>query len=53
MSSTMYWRQGRFGLEVKFRSESLSERVFLLSSGPLLDEQKVSVGSIVTLTAEP
>ena len=38
------------GLEVKFRSERLSERVFLLSAGPLLDEQKVSVGSIVTLT---
>jgi PAS domain S-box-containing protein len=38
------------GLEVKFRSERLSKRVFLLSAGPLLDEKKVSVGSIVTLT---
>src|SRR5436190_1098763 len=38
------------GVEVKFRSERLSKRVFLLSAGPLLDERKVSVGSIVTLT---
>ena len=38
------------GLEVKFRSERLSNRVFLLSAGPLLDETKLSVGSIVTLT---
>ena len=38
------------GVEVKFRSEGLSKRVFLLSAGPLLDEKKVSVGSIVTLT---
>jgi PAS domain S-box-containing protein len=38
------------GVEVKFRSERLSKRVFLLSAGPLLDEKKVSVGSIVTLT---
>jgi PAS domain S-box-containing protein len=38
------------GVEVKFRSERLSQRVFLLSAGPLLDEKKVSVGSIVTLT---
>jgi PAS domain S-box-containing protein len=38
------------GVEVKFRSERLSQRVFLLSAGPLLDEKKESVGSIVTLT---
>jgi PAS domain S-box-containing protein len=38
------------GVEVKFRSEGLSKRVFLLSAGPLLDEKRVSVGSIVTLT---
>jgi PAS domain S-box-containing protein len=38
------------GVEVKFRRERLSKRVFLLSAGPLLDEKKVSVGSIVTLT---
>jgi PAS domain S-box-containing protein len=38
------------GVEIKFRSERLSKRVFLLSAGPLLDEKKVSVGSIVTLT---
>ena len=38
------------GVEVKFRSERLSNRVFLLSAGPLLDETKLSVGSIVTLT---
>ena len=35
------------GLEVKFRSERLSNRVFLLSAGPLLDETNLSVGSIV------
>jgi PAS domain S-box-containing protein len=38
------------GVEIKFRSERLSNRVFLLSAGPLLDEKKLSVGSIVTLT---
>src|SRR5690242_20409381 len=38
------------GVEVKFRSERLAKRVFLLSAGPLLDERKASVGSIVTLT---
>jgi PAS domain S-box-containing protein len=38
------------GVEIKFRSERLSKRVFLLSAGPLLDEKKISVGSIVTLT---
>lgn len=38
------------GVEVRFRSERLSKRVFLLSAGPLVDENKVSVGSIVTLT---
>ena len=37
-------------MEVKFRSERLSNRVFLLSAGPLLDEKKLAVGSIVTLT---
>jgi two-component sensor histidine kinase/PAS domain-containing protein len=38
------------GVEVRFRSERLSNRVFLLSAGPLLDETKLPVGSIVTLT---
>ena len=38
------------GVEVKFRSERLSNRVFLLSSGPLVDETRLAVGSIVTLT---
>jgi PAS domain S-box-containing protein len=38
------------GVEVKFRNERLSDRVFLLSVGPLLNEAKVSLGSIVTLT---
>jgi two-component sensor histidine kinase len=38
------------GVEVKFRSERLFGRVFLLSAGPLLDQEKVAVGSIVTLT---
>ena len=36
------------GVEVKLRR--LAERTFLLSAGPLLDEKKSSVGSIVTLT---
>jgi PAS domain S-box-containing protein len=38
------------GVEVKFRSERLSNRIFMLSAGPLLDERKASVGSILTLT---
>jgi PAS domain S-box-containing protein len=38
------------GLEVRFRSERLSKRAFLLSAGPLVDETKRPVGSIVTLT---
>jgi len=36
------------GIEVKLRH--LAERTFLLSAGPLVDEKKSSVGSIVTLT---
>ena len=38
------------GVEVKLRNERLAKRTFLLSAGPLLDEKKSSVGSIVTLT---
>jgi PAS domain S-box-containing protein len=38
------------GVEVKFRSQRLSNRVFLLSAGPLLNDKKLAVGSIVTLT---
>jgi two-component sensor histidine kinase len=38
------------GIEVKLRNEHLAGRTFLLSAGPLLDEKKSSVGSIVTLT---
>ena len=36
------------GVEVKL--QHLAERTFLLSAGPLIDEKKSSVGSIVTLT---
>jgi two-component sensor histidine kinase/PAS domain-containing protein len=38
------------GMEVTLSNERLAERTFLLSAGPLLDEKKLSVGSIVTLT---
>ncbi|HWK94639.1 MAG TPA: HWE histidine kinase domain-containing protein [Pseudolabrys sp.] len=38
------------GVEVKLNSERLAHRTFLLSAGPLLNEEKASVGSIVTLT---
>jgi two-component sensor histidine kinase/PAS domain-containing protein len=36
------------GVEVKL--QHLADRTFLLSAGPLIDEKKSSVGSIVTLT---
>jgi len=38
------------GVEVKLRSERLVDRSFLLSAGPLYDDIKACVGSIVTLT---
>jgi PAS domain S-box-containing protein len=38
------------GVEVKFRSERLAKRSFLLSAGPLFDGNKACVGSIVTIT---
>ena len=38
------------GVEVKLRGERLSNRSFLLSAGPLYDDNKACVGSIVTLT---
>jgi len=38
------------GVEVRLRSERLSDRSFLLSAGPLYDDSKACVGSIVTLT---
>jgi two-component sensor histidine kinase len=38
------------GVEVGLRGEELANRVFLLSAGPLLDERRAPVGSIVTLT---
>src|SRR5262249_41448304 len=38
------------GVEVKLRSERLARRSFLLSAGPLVNETKACVGSIVTLT---
>jgi PAS domain S-box-containing protein len=38
------------GVEVKLRNERLASRSFLLSAGPLYDDAKACVGSIVTLT---
>jgi len=38
------------GVEVKLRGERFGGYAFLLSAGPLVDEAKVPVGSIVTLT---
>ncbi len=38
------------GVEVKLRGNRHDKEAFLLSAGPLLDDSKVSVGSIVTLT---
>jgi PAS domain S-box-containing protein len=37
------------GVEVKLRGERNARSTFLLSAGPLVDENKVNVGSIVTL----
>src|SRR5262245_22082428 len=38
------------GVEVKLRNRSVSKRFFLLSAGPLLNDAKATVGSVVTLT---
>lgn len=38
------------GVEIRLQGEGLAHRVFLLSAGPLLNEARASVGSIVTLT---
>ncbi len=38
------------GLEVKLRGESNARSTYLLSAGPLVDETRANVGSIVTLT---
>ncbi len=38
------------GVEVKLRDERLAKHAFLLSAGPLVDDARASVGSIVTLT---
>lgn len=38
------------GVEVKLRGEGNAKSTFLLSVGPLVDENKANVGSIVTLT---
>jgi two-component sensor histidine kinase len=38
------------GVEVKLRGERNAKSAFLLSAGPLFDENKANVGSIVTLT---
>jgi two-component sensor histidine kinase/PAS domain-containing protein len=38
------------GVEVKLRGAHNADSTFLLSAGPLLDENKANVGSIVTLT---
>ena len=38
------------GVEVKLRGERNAKSTFLLSAGPLIDDNKANVGSIVTLT---
>jgi len=38
------------GVEVRLQSENAPNRAFLLSAGPLVDDTRASVGSIVTLT---
>jgi two-component sensor histidine kinase len=38
------------GVEAKLRGERNAKSVFLLSAGPLLDDDRANVGSIVTLT---
>jgi PAS domain S-box-containing protein len=38
------------GIEVRLRTEALSERHFLMSAGPLYGEGSDSIGSIITLT---
>jgi len=38
------------GVEVRLRGERNGRSAFLLSAGPLLDDNRVNVGSIVTLT---
>jgi PAS domain S-box-containing protein len=38
------------GIEVKLRGGGAAKSAFLLSAGPLVDENRVNVGSIVTLT---
>jgi two-component sensor histidine kinase/PAS domain-containing protein len=38
------------GVEVKLRGERNAQSTFLLSAGPLVDDAKANVGSIVTLT---
>jgi PAS domain S-box-containing protein len=38
------------GVEVKLRGERNAPSTYLLSAGPLVDDNRVSVGSIVTLT---
>jgi two-component sensor histidine kinase len=38
------------GVEVKLRGNGFAKSTFLLSAGPLIDENKSNVGSIVTLT---
>jgi two-component sensor histidine kinase/PAS domain-containing protein len=38
------------GVEVKLHNRSMSKRFFLLSAGPLLNDAKEPVGSMVTLT---
>ena len=38
------------GVEVRLRDDGQAKSTFLLSAGPLVDEHKANVGSIVTLT---
>lgn len=47
---TMLGTKPFHGVEVKLRGERNAKSAFLLSAGPLFDENKANVGSIVTLT---
>jgi two-component sensor histidine kinase/PAS domain-containing protein len=48
--NTMLATKPFHGVEVKLRGERLAGDTFLLSAGPLVDDAKMPVGSIVTLT---
>jgi len=48
--NTMLATKPFHGVEVKLRGKRNANSTFLLSAGPLVDENKANVGSIVTLT---